>query len=160
MSIAKTPEPPAVSLRELAARAWARQQAEAAERKRQDIERARENLIADARNALERAFTEPTSYPYREIPRESIIGAEIIVLSGDDLLANRPDCCQIGVTFLGERFEYRGNGAAWGLYHQYTCPACGAVHESTYQINSLSDLGVWVEDAATICPCRQEASDE
>jgi hypothetical protein len=151
VSIAQAPIVFTPSLREIAAREWQQVQAEAVERKRLELERHRENLISDARNGLYRSFGPPGNDPWRQIDWAK--ACEFRVGSTDDLLASRPDCCVVVITFMGERFEWKRTGGArndWGLIHIFDCRSCDLYGESA-PLNSLADLGYWLEDAAKRC---------
>lgn len=142
MSIA----PSALDLRSAAAEAWARQQAEAAERKRQEREHARARLISECRRAL-RSFT-LTYDPFSPLTEADVEAAILELVETADGIP-----FEATVTFAGERFQYRPTPNSGGhvLWHLHTCTACGGEQVSTGAITSLADLGYWLEEAPKRC---------
>lgn len=147
MSLAYAPPP--VSLRELARVAWERQQAEEAERKRQEIQHAEGRLTVEIRRAL-RLFT-VTYDPFSPLDEGDVLAAD---LDFDVMADGIPYAAT--VTFAGEVWRYTPtpNCGGQALHHQYVCPRCGLLQESTSSIGGLADLGYWLEYAPTLHRCE------
>lgn len=147
----------AVNLREIAARAWERQQAEVAARQRQEIERARENLIAAARDQLIKALMAGPHDPWG-LPHTELSGATYAIDASDDEILNRPHDVDVTISFLGEWFVYRSEQRGpHDLYHVWVCQTCGQTYEPPTQSNrigSLADLGHWLQHAASLHCCE------
>lgn len=141
-----TVAPPTVGLREIAAQAWARQEAEVAERKRQELEYARGRLISEVHRAL-RGFTH-TYDPFSPLTEANVLAADIHLVETADGTPFEAD-----VLFAGERFRYlpTPNSGGQALYHVWACPICGDRQESTFSINSPADLGYWLGEAPKRC---------
>lgn len=137
-----------LSLREAAAEAWARHQAEFAEQKRRNQEAARARFGADLGRAL-RLLT--STYDPASPLTEDDINAALVELeeTADGIVFAAL------VTFAGERFRYHPSPTSGGraLFHRFTCPACGAEVWSD-SIISLAELGYWIEQAPFRCACR------
>lgn len=135
-----------VSLREVAAACWQRQQDEEAERKRQEIERAADRLQSEIHRALRllTATYEPAS-PYDETDvRCARIGLE----ERTDGVPYAAD-----VLFAGEWFHFE-DGV---LLHVWTCPQCEQPWEpptAANAVRSLADLGYWLEFAPSNHRCE------
>jgi hypothetical protein len=143
-----------VSLREAAAQAWARHQAEVAGRDRQEIERAREHLIDSARHAL-RQLTYTLADPFSPFREGDVLAAEITVEGADeDLLYHRAARTVARIEFAGETFEWRpGPDDIHVLCHVWICPSCGERYDPptwSHVVTSLADLGHWLEHAESL----------
>lgn len=131
-------------LREIAAQAWERQQAEVAERKRQEQEHARRRLISEVHRAL-RGFTH-TYDPFSPLTEADVEAADIHLVETADGTPFEAD-----VLFAGERFRYSITGHGHALYHVWACPICGDRQESTTGVSSPADLGYWLGEAPKRC---------
>lgn len=143
-----------VSLRERAAQAWERQKAEVEARNRQEIERARNELISGACRALTTAFMAGPSDPWG-YDHTTIRTAEYRVVPNDERwLIERPLSIDVDITFLGEQFVWRSEGGdPHALFHIWKCPACGETYEPptlSNIVNSLAELGAWMDHAANL----------
>lgn len=145
VSIAQPPSVSAPSLREIAAQAWERQQAEVAERKRQEQEAAIERFRSEALRSL-RVLANSAYEPFSPFSESDISAAEIAVECSADGIP-----FEATISFAGEWFRYCANSAGAALYHVWACPICGDRQESTTSINSLADLGYWLEQAPKRC---------
>jgi hypothetical protein len=142
--VAHAPDSAAIDLRTVAAQAWARHEAEVAERRRQEIEQTRERFIDETRSTLRAAFANSVGDPWSPFDWRLFDDLDITLQTTADDIPFEAD-----VLFAGERFRYIGNDG--GLYHVWACPICGDRQESTSSINSLADLGYWLEEAPKRC---------
>lgn len=130
-----------------------------AERKRQELEQARESLISQTRAAVERAFSNAPSDPFSPYHWRDFADVEVRVTCSADVLLYNALRHEAEATFMGERFEYRMGGEdGMELFHLWTCPTCQSVQRSEYGIDSLSDLGYWLEEAPKSCQHGESSS--
>lgn len=139
-----------LSLAQRAQIAWAAKQHQQAKFRAEQIERQR-TALREAVQALVRSAL-------------LIDGVADVQLIGDDeRWLYHPQRCSAEFTVDGERFEVLLTDEGWALFHQWTCPTCGTdgrvLTTLANHIESLADLGFWLEHAPTLCHCAHGGDD-